>query len=475
MPATPASSLPEHAERLTVRTRTSVLAQLRDRIAGDVFGPGDAGYLDARSGFNRLDVHRPAVIAVPDNHFDVVEAVRFAVEEDLRVAVQATGHGTGRPADGGLLINTSRLSSVSVDPVTRTARVGAGAPWKTVVDAAAPYGLAPLMGSAGGVGAVGYTLGGGFGWLGRRYGLSSDRVLSFDLVTPDGTPIRVTDSSFPHLFWALRGAGAGGLGVVTTIEIALVEVSTVYAGNLFYPAADAEEIICRFRDWAPAQSEELTSAVAILNLPPTDDVPAPLRGRSFAVVRGCWSGDLDAGRAVVDEWREWRTPVVDMWGALPFAAIDAVSMDPTEPMPVMVTTEWFDDLPDEAVDIVAARVRPAPASAPLIVCGEIRHAGGAIARSADNAPNDRGRQGRFLLELVAAVPDPHVALAVESTLRVTRAELEPYVTGAAYLNFTSGSERVARAADAFSADNRRRLDEIRAALDPANRFCHGDL
>ena len=162
----------------------------------------------------------------------------------------------------------------------------------------------------------------------------------------------------------LRGAGAGGLGVVTSMEIALVEVSTVYAGNLFYPAADAEEIIRRFRDWAPAQSEELTSAVAILNLPPTDDVPAPLRGRSFAVVRGCWSGDLDAGRAVVDEWREWRTPVVDMWGALPFAAIDAVSMDPTEPMPVMVTTEWFDDLPDVAVDIVAARVRPAPASAP---------------------------------------------------------------------------------------------------------------
>ncbi|MBD0862708.1 FAD-binding oxidoreductase [Gordonia sp. zg691] len=485
MTATPTSPTdqPGHAagqpvgnpERLTVRTRTSVLAQLRDRVAGDVFGPGDAGYLDARSGFNRLGAHRPAVIAVPANHFDVVEAVRFAAEEDLRIAVQATGHGTGRPADGGLLINTSRLTSVTVDPAARTARVGAGSTWQRVLDAAVPHGLAPLMGSSSGVGAVGYTLGGGFGWLGRRFGLSSDAVRSFDLVTPDGTPIRVSDTSFPHVFWALKGGGAGSLGVVTSMEISLAEVTTVYAGNLFYPAADAEEILRRFRSWAPAQSEELTSAVAILNLPPTDDIPEPMRGQSFAVVRGCWSGDLDAGRAVVDQWRDWKTPLIDMWDVVPFAAVDSVSMDPTEPMPAMVTTEWFDDLPDEAVDIVAARVRPAPASAPLIVSGEIRHAGGAVARGALHAANDRARCGQFLLELIAVVPDPQVALAVESTLRVTRAELAPYVTGAAYLNFVSGADRAGRAADAFSADHRRRLTEIKQALDPGNRFCHGDL
>ncbi|WP_439028979.1 FAD-binding oxidoreductase [Gordonia terrae] len=475
MTVRPAASPAENSERLIVRTRTSVLAQLRDRIAGDVVGPGDAGYLEARSGFNRLGGHRPAVIALPDNHFDVVEAVRFAADEDLRIAVQATGHGTGRAADGGLLINTSRLTSVVVDPVTRTARIGAGATWQMVLDAAVPYGLAPLMGSSSAVGAVGYTLGGGFGWLGRHHGLCADSVRGFDLVTPDGTPIRVTDASFPDVFWALRGGGAGSLGVVTSMEITLADVSTVYAGNLFYPAADAEEIIRRFRDWAPAQPEELTSAVAVLNLPPTDGIPEPLRGRSFAVVRGCWSGDVETGRAIVDEWRRWRRPVVDTWDVMPFAAVDAISMDPTEPMPVMVTTEWFDDLPDEAVDIIAGRVRPPAATAPLIVSGEIRHAGGAIARGALQAANDRARSGQFLLELVAVVGDPQVALAVESTLRVTRTELAPFVTGAAYLNFTSGTERAGRAADAFSADHRRRLTEIKNALDPGNRFCHGDI
>lgn len=474
MTATPASPT-GGPENLTVRTRSSVLAQLRARIAGEVFGPGDPGYREACAGFNRMVTHRPAVVALPENPFDVVEAVRFAAEEGLRVTVQATGHGTGVPIDGGLLVNTSRLDGVAIDPIARTARISAGATWKTVLTAAAPFGLAPLMGSSSGVGAVGYTLGGGFGWLGRRFGLASDAVRSFDLVTPDGTPRRITDSSSPELFWALRGAGAGSLGVVTAMEIGLVEVSTVYAGNLFYPVDDAEEIFARFRDWAPTRPEELTSAVAILNLPPTDDVPEPLRGGSFAVVRGCWSGDVDAGRRLVDEWREWRTPLIDMWDERPFTDADAISMDPVEPMPHLVTTEWFEDLPDDAIDVIARRVRPAAGSAPLVVVGEIRHAGGAVARAAAGAANDRARSGEFLLELIAAVPDPQGALAVESALRVTRQELAPFVTGAAYLNLVSGPERAARAYAAFGAENRRRLAGIKAAVDPSRRFSRGDI
>ncbi|MEO9328833.1 FAD-binding oxidoreductase [Gordonia aurantiaca] len=474
MTATPASPT-GGPENLTVRTRGSVLAQLRARIAGEVLGPGDPGYRRARAGFNRLVTHRPAVIALPENHFDVVEAVRFAAEEDLRISVQCTGHGTSAPVDGGLLINTSGLNRVTVDPIARTARVSAGATWRSVLDAAAPFGLAPLMGSSSGVGAVGYTLGGGFGWLGRRFGLAADHVRAFDLVTPDGTPRRVTEAGHPHLFWALRGGGAGSLGVVTSMEIDLVEVSTVYAGNLFYPVEDAEEVFARFRDWAPAQSEELTSAVAILNLPPDEDVPEPLRGGSFAVVRGCWSGEPAAGAKLVDEWREWRTPAVDMWGEMPFSAADSISMDPTDPMPHMVTAEWFDDLPDAAIDVIAQRSRPAPGTAPLIVVGEIRHAGGAVARGAAAAANDRARSGRFLFEMIAVVPDPHVALTVESTLRVTRQELAPFVTGAAYLNLISGPERAARAEHAFSAGNRRRLTEIKEAVDPLNRFSRSDI
>lgn len=451
----------------------SAAADLRRRITGDVVTPGDDGYDAARSGFNLLTDHRPAMIVVAAHRFDVVEAVRFAAEQMMRVAVQATGHGPGPNANDALLINTSAMTEVSIDPTSRTARIAAGAQWGPVLEQAQQHGLAPLLGSTTDVGAVGYTLGGGFGWLGRKHGLSSDAVRSFDVVTPDGTPVHVSPTSHPELFWALRGGGAGSIGVVTDMVIDLFPVDTVYAGNLIYPAADAPEILRRFAQWAPRQSDDLTSAITMINFPQLDLVPEPFRGKSFALVRGCWAGDLAEGKAVIDEWRAWKTPEIDMWAELPFAAADAISMDPTDPLPAMVTTEWLDDLPDLAIDILTSRVLPDDGSMPLIMFGEIRHAGGAIGRHAGDAVNDRGRSGTFLLELCSMVPDPHVGLAIESAQRLTRQALAPYVTGATYLNFTEGEERSARTASAFSDEHRRRLTAIKQALDPDNRFCHG--
>lgn len=456
-----------------VRPRTDGPTELADRIAGDVYFPGEPGYDEARAGFNLLTDHRPAVIAVPTNRHDVVEAVRFAADEGLRVAIQATGHGPGTPAHDALLINTSTMTDVTVDPVARTATVSAGAKWAPVLELAQQHGLAPLLGSTTDVGVVGYTLGGGFGWLGRKYGLCSDAVRSFDLVTPDGNSLRVSATSHPDIFWALRGGGIGNLGVVTDIVIDLFPVSTVYAGNLFYPAEDAAEIMRRFAEWAPHQPDDLTSAISLMNFPPLDIVPEPLRGKSFTLVRGCWSGDLTVGAEIIDEWRRWKTPEIDMWAEMPFTAADAISMDPTDPMPAMVTTEWMNDLPDAAIDILVDRVLPAPGTLPLILFAEIRHAGAAVARGASAAPNDRGREGTFLLELGSVVPDPHVGLAVESAQRLTRQALAPYVTGAAYLNFLEGDEKAARSASAFSQTNLRRLNAIKSALDPENRFCHG--
>ncbi|MDL9937238.1 FAD-binding oxidoreductase [Gordonia sp. ABSL1-1] len=466
------TTAPAHSD-LTVRPRASVLATLRDTIAGEVFGPDDAGYDAARIGFSLLGASRPAVITMPANAFDVVEAVRFAIAEDLRVAIMATGHGPGTNSDGALLINTSRLDGVAVNAQQRTARIGAGTTWGPVLAAAAEHGLAPLLGSTTGVGAVGYTLGGGFGWLGRRFGLSADAVRSFELVTAAGDPIHVSATSHPEIFWALRGGGTGSLGVVTEMEIDLFEVSTVYAGNLFYPAEDAPEVLRKFREWAPRQSDELTSSITLMNFPPFDEVPEPMRGRSFVLVRGCWCGDPAAGAAVIDEWRRWKQPAIDMWGEMPFAAVDAVSMDPTDPVPAMVTTESFDDLPDEVVEILTESVYPAPGAPPLLMFGEIRHAGGAIAAAGAEAANGRARGDRFLLEFVAMVGDPHAGLAVESALQVARARLAPYTTGNTYLNFTEGDDRAGRSGQAFSPSAARRLAAVKQNLDPDNRFRHG--
>ncbi len=454
-------------------TFEEAVAELRVRVVGAVLTAGDDGYDAARGGFNLTVDQHPAVIVVPEQVADVAEAVRFARASGLRVAIQATGHGTARPADGAVLIVTARLDRVTVDPAARTAYVSAGAQWGKVLAPAQEHGLAPLLGSSSGVGAVGYTLGGGMGWLARHYGLSSDAVRAFDLVTPDGIEVRASADEQPELFWALKGGGGGTLGVVTGMEIDLVPVTTVYAGNLLYPVTMAREVMTRWRDWVATVPNELTSAVTIMNFPPIDDVPEPLRGQSFVLVRGCWSGDLAVGEALIDGWRNWKAPVVDMFGPMPFSANDSISQDPVDPMPAMVTTEWFDAFPDEAIDVVVKAAVPAAGRAPMLVLAEVRHAGGAIREKAAGAANDRGRSGEFLLEMVGLAMHPHAGLALEAHLRYARRALAPYVNGSVYLNFTEGREKQERTATAFSAEHLRRVRAVKAAVDGDDRFSHG--
>ncbi|MGD9704335.1 MAG: FAD-binding oxidoreductase [Acidimicrobiia bacterium] len=449
------------------------VADLRGRTVGEVLTADDAGYDAARAAWNVVVQQRPAVIVVPESVGDVAAAVRFARANGLRVAVQATGHGVARPSDGAVMIVTARLDAVTIDPAARTARVSAGAKWGAVLAPAQEHGLAPLLGSTTDVGAIGYTLGGGMGWLARHYGLASDSVRSFDLVTPDGSQVHASADEQPELFWALKGGGGGTFGVVTAMEIELYPVRTVYAGNLLYPVEMAREVMTRWRDWASTASDELTSSVVIMNFPPLEEVPEPVRGRSFVIVRGCWSGDLAEGEALLDEWRNWRAPALDLFGPMPFSAADGISNDPVDPMPAMVTTEWFDVLADEAIDVLIRATVAAPGHQPTLAFSEIRHAGGAVRANAPKAANDRGRSGEFLLEMVGIAPHPHAGLALEAHLRYTRLALAPFVTGAAYLNFMEGREKQERTPTAYSADHLRRVQAVKAAVDPDDRFCHG--
>ncbi|MBD0323652.1 MAG: FAD-binding oxidoreductase, partial [Aldersonia sp.] len=412
------TTLDEFTQPSTAHTATPAsdptLDTLRARVTGRVVTERDAGYDEARAGFNLHFDQRPAVIVVAADASDVAAGVRFAAEHGLRVTVRATGHGPGREPSGAVMINTSALTDVHIDPPARTATIGGGAKWGAVLGPAQEHGLAPLLGSTTDVGAVGYTLGGGMGWLAREHGLSSDAVRWFELVTPDGTLVRTSATELPEIFWALKGGGAGSLGVVTAMQIDLFPVDVVYAGNLFYPVEDAREVITRWREWTRDADRRLTTAAVVINFPPLDVVPEPMRGRSFVIMRGCWTGDLEEGAAMIDEWRQWREPIMDTWGPLPFAAADAIAMDPTDPVPAMATTEWFDTMPDEAVDILLNAVVPTPGRPPMVLAAEIRHAGGAIAEYAAAAPNDLGRSGEFMLGLLTMVPDPHLALALEA-------------------------------------------------------------
>src|SRR5687768_11105170 len=201
------------------------IQHLKKQISGRLLTPEDADYERLRRGWNlNIDQH-PAAILLPESAQDVAEGVKFAREAGLPVAAQSTGHGVHQPADGALLIVTSGLNALEIDPEARTVRAGAGLIWEPIINAAHEYGLAPLVGTSPHVGIVGYTLGGGIGWLARKYGLARDSVREIELVTADGEILRASAAENPDLFWAMRSS-RGGLGIVTALTIALAPVAS---------------------------------------------------------------------------------------------------------------------------------------------------------------------------------------------------------------------------------------------------------
>ena len=266
--------------------------------------PGEPGWDEARRAWNLAVDQRPAVVALPETVDDVVAAVEYARELGLRIAVQGTGHGApGRPLHGTMLVNTSRMTGVEVDPRARVARVAAGTIWADVVAAAVPHGLTALHGSAHDVGVVGYSLGGGIGWLARKHGLSSSSVLSAELVTADGDVVRADPETNPDLFWALRGGG-GSFGIVTAVEIALYPVVEAYAGWLVWPIDRAAEVLGAWAAWTKDAPEEVTSVGRLLQIPPIPEMPEPLRGRQVVVVEAAFLGAEAEGQELLRPLRE---------------------------------------------------------------------------------------------------------------------------------------------------------------------------
>jgi hypothetical protein len=368
------------------------------------FFAGDEGYDREVAGFQTAVRHRPAVVAAVSSSADVVEAVRLARARGMRVVVHATGHGARAPADG-VLVTTRRMSGVRVDPVARTAWVEGGARWSAVIEQAAAHGLAPLAGSSPGVGAVGYTLGGGVGLLGRTFGYAADHVRALDVVTADGSLRQVTATSEPDLFWALRGGGMP-LGVVTGMEIGLMPVPVVHGGGLHFDAAHAAEVLAAFRELTAAAPETLTTSVGMVGLPPIDAVPEPLRGRHVLHVRLASTEPLDPSllaplRAI--------GPLVDRVGEVPAAEVGSIYGDPDFPHAYVGDNVLLGELPPTLLDAVPVLAGPA-APVPCVV--DIRHLGGAMARPPEVSNAVPYRQATHILRVLSPATDIDAARAV---------------------------------------------------------------
>lgn len=446
--------------------QSSSVQQLEEQIAGSVLTPDDASYEKARRGWNLSIDQRPTLIVVAENAEDVVAAVRFARDAGLAVSVQSTGHGLQLPADDGLLIVTSRMKSVQIDPAAHIARAEAGVLWEQVLNGVAERGLAPLLGTSPHVGLIGYSLGGGIGWLARRYGLAADSVRSIDIVTADGVLRHASATENSDLFWGLRGGG-GNFGVVTAIEFALYPVATIYGGSLVYPGELAGEALRFFRDWTKTAPDDLTSSIALMKFPALPQVPEAMRGKSQVIVRAAYAGDAAHGEALMRPWLDWHAPTSNSLREMPFTEVGSIQNDPVDPSPAFASNEMLDKLSDGVIDVI---VRYMTDAASPLVFTELRHAGGAIARVSADANAVGNRDAAYYMQINGLAFSPEIRAALEAYLPHYKEALRPYLRGGAYLNFMRGDEARHRAKDAYLPASYERLRALKATYDPNNVF-----
>ena len=439
---------------------------LQSRLEGDIVLSSDDGWDAARQAWNLAVDQHPAMVALPETAADVAAVVAYAAEAGLRVATQGTGHGAaargGELADS-ILLKMERMRGIEIDAANRTARVEAGVVWADVAEAAAEHGLAALAGSSPDVGVVGYTLGGGLSWLGRRHGLAASNVVSVEIVTADGEIRRIDTESDPDLFWAVRGGG-GSFGAVTAIEFTLFPLTEVYAGVMLWPIERAGEILHAWREWTAEMPDDMTTVGRLLQLPPIPEIPEPLRGRSFVAVQAFYLGSEAEGAALVAPIRALG-PEIDTVAITPVAALQHVHMDPEHPVPGVGDGLLLDDLPAAGIDALVAAAGPGSGSPLLSV--EVRQLGGALGRPAAGGGAVSHLDADFGVFGVGIAMSPEQGAAVAAHMESVREALAPWEAETTYLNF---AERDVPGDRIFGPYTHHRLRAVKAAYDPSDRF-----
>jgi FAD/FMN-containing dehydrogenase len=436
---------------------------LRDRIEGQVVLPGDEDYDVARRGWNLSSDVRPAVVVMPVCAEDVREAVVFARDNGFRVLVQGTGHN-GTPLgdlSDTVLIRTSAMRGVEIDARHCVARVEAGAVWADVTGPASEHGLAALAGSAPDVGVVGYCVGGGLGWLGRRYGLCCERVLAFEVVTADGRLVRADRENETDLFWALRGGG-GAYAAIVALELELIPVPAVTGGMMLFDWTRAREVMQTWRAWSETAPETATTSIRIMQIPDMPTVPEFVRGRGVVIIDGAVVAPAGTAAEILAPLRALG-PEVDTFAEVPPVALSYIHMDPEDPMPAISTSATMDALPAEAVDAMVDGFGEGSGSPLLMV--ELRHIGGALARPGTSALSHL--PGEYLMFASGISMGPELDIHTEQAFARLRDTVAPWASARAYGNFT---ERKCTPRELYGDDAAVRLQAIRVAYDPDRLF-----
>lgn len=455
--------------------RTSVdeaaIEQLRMTIRGGVLRPDDPGYAD-KPIFNAMHRRRPALIARCTGTADVVDAVRFARQHGLLTAIRGGGHSVAghSSCDGGMVIDLTRMRGVDVDPETRVARVQGGAVWGDLDRETQAFGLIVPGGVVSETGVAGLTLGGGEGWVRRKYGLTIDSLLSARVVCADGSVRTASPTSEPDLFWALRGGG-GNFGVVTSFEFRTHPLGPIVAfAGVFYPLADAAAVLPRWRDYCAVSPDEVTSLAVAITMPADPHLPPPIHNQACLVIGGVFVGAPDEGMRVMQPLRELGRPLADISQPMPFSAVQT-AFDPFFPMGKLQSywkAQNLAALPDQALAIIAARANQRPAPLTLVATFQM---GGAINRVGATDTAYAERSALWMSSIDGNWENPADNDANTAWVRESFRQIAPYSTGTTYTNFTGQMDETAEALTATAyGSNMARLRRIKAQYDPDNFF-----
>jgi len=447
------------------------LSRLRTELRGAALGPADPGFEERRIPFNAMHVDRPDVVVRPTGTADVVAAVRFAREHDLELVVRGGGHSVGglSTADGGLVIDLSSMHSVEVDPEARLARVQGGAVLGELDRETQLFGLAAPSGVVSQTGVAGLTLGGGYGWLRRKYGLACDNVVSAQVVCADGEVRTASSETNPDLFWAIRGGG-GNFGIVTSFTFRLHPVGPIVAfAGVFYPAEAAAEVLDGYRAYFADAPDEVTAEALSITMPADPSLPEPVHDRQCLVVGAVYAGEPAEGMDVLQPLRELATPLADISQPMPFTVVQSAfdGFFPRGQLRAYWKAAYVAELSDAVIEIVAraSTERPSP-----LTFVDTYAMGGAISRVETVETAFAERSAPFMVSVHGNWPEAEDDESNIAWVREVWGDVDRLGLGSTYLNF-SGAEDAepSRAALGFGP-NLERLARVKFQYDSENLF-----
>jgi UDP-N-acetylenolpyruvoylglucosamine reductase len=446
---------------------TSVVDRLRSRVSGGVIAPGDGGYEEARRVYNGMIDKRPAAVVRCTGTADVAAAIAVAREEGLDLSVRGGGHsapGFGTN-EGGVVIDLAELQDVAVDADAQTVRAGGGCTWKVFNEGTHAYGLATTGGIIGSTGIGGLTLGGGIGYLTRKYALSCDNLLSAEVVTADGEIVSASESSNDDLFWALRGGG-GNFGVVTTFEYRLHPVAEIYGGPIAYPVDRADDVLRFYRQHITEAPEELGGYVGFHRAPPLPFLPEEWHFKNVCLAVPCWAGPLEAGEKMIQPFLEVVEPVGSLVGPMPYPAVNTLFDDL---LPKGLQAYWKSsfarELSDEAIAVHAEYGARVPSIQTAVHLYPIN---GATKRIGVDDTAFAYRDVDFSPVIACMWESPADNEANIAWVRAYHEALQPFSAEGGYVNFMDGDDQ-ARIESNYRG-HYDRLATVKAKYDPANVF-----